>query len=106
MTAATQNNPNGGPTARGPRAKRVGLVTSTARQKTIRVAVRYLVRHAKYGKYLRRRTVLHVHDERGECRNGDVVEVAQCRPLSKTKCWRLVRILRRGAGQVEEGVSA
>jgi small subunit ribosomal protein S17 len=103
MTAATQNNPDGGPQARSPRATRVGLVTSTARQKTIRVTVQFLVRHAKYGKYQRRRTVLHAHDERGECRNGDVVEVAQCRPLSKTKCWRLVRILRRGAGHVEEG---
>ncbi len=103
MTAQTRNTPDGGPTARSPRAKRVGLVTSTARQKTIRVTVQYLVRHPKYGKYLRRRTVLHAHDERGECRTGDVVELAQCRPLSKTKCWRLVRILRRRAGQAEGG---
>jgi small subunit ribosomal protein S17 len=83
---------------RGRRARQTGLVTSTARQKTITVTVQRLVRHRKYGKYIRRRTVLHAHDEKSECHKGDVVEIVQCRPLSKTKCWRLVQIVRRGAG--------
>jgi small subunit ribosomal protein S17 len=52
-----------------------------------------MAKHPKYGKFIRRRTVLHVHDENNESRTGDVVEVAQCRPISKTKCWRLVRIV-------------
>lgn len=82
------------------RATRIGEVTSTARQKTIRVTVAYQVRHPKYGKFLKRRTVLHAHDEKGEAQLGDVVEVAECRPISKTKHWRLLRIVRRGAGNV------
>lgn len=78
---------------RRPRPTRIGVVTSAGRDKTIRVTIHYLVRHAKYGKYLRRRTILHAHDERNECVVGDKVEVVACRPLSKTKHWRLVRIL-------------
>ncbi len=88
------------PAGRKQRATRVGVVTSTARQKTIRVTVSYLVRHPKYGKFIRRRTVLHAHDERGEANLGDTVEVVQTRPLSKTKCWRLLRIVRRGHAPV------
>ncbi len=80
------------------RATQIGVVTSTARQKTIRVTVAYNVRHGKYGKYLRRETTLHAHDEKNECHKGDVVEVMQCRPISKTKCWRLLRVVRRGTG--------
>jgi small subunit ribosomal protein S17 len=85
------------------RATRVGVVTSTARQKTIAVTASYSVRHAKYGKYIRRRTVYHAHDEKSECHAGDVVEIAHTRPLSKTKCWRLVRILERAP--VEKGAA-
>jgi small subunit ribosomal protein S17 len=81
------------------RATRVGVVTSAARQKTIKVTIEYLVRHPKYGKYLRRRTVLHAHDEKSECGLGDKVEVMECRPLSKTKNWRLLRILTRAPRQ-------
>jgi len=96
MSPETSEHPSPAPThRRGQRATRIGVVTSSRRNKTIRVTVSYMVRHPKYGKYLRRRTVLHAHDERNECRDGDVVEVAQCRPLSKTKCWRLVRIISR-----------
>lgn len=83
------------------RTTRVGVVTSTARQKTIAVTVQYLVKHPKYGKYTRRSTVLHAHDEKSECRLGDVVEVGETRPMSKTKCWRLVRIVT--AAPVEKG---
>jgi small subunit ribosomal protein S17 len=85
--------------ARRPRATRIGIVTSVARQKTIGVTIEYLMRHPKYGKYLRRRTVLHAHDEKNECRLGDKVEVMECRPISKTKHWRLVRILERAPQQ-------
>lgn len=103
MTADTaQATANAPRRTRNPkRATRIGVVTSAIRNKTIRVEIKYLVRHPKYGKYLRRRTVLHAHDEKNECVNGDVVEVMQTRPLSKTKCWRLVRILQaapRAAG--------
>jgi small subunit ribosomal protein S17 len=80
---------------RGQRVTEVGVVTSDARDKTIRVTVSYMVRHPKYGKYIRRRTVLHAHDEKNECHTGDRVEVVQCRPLSKTKCWRLLRVLQQ-----------
>lgn len=95
MTADMQNTASVIPAAAPPtrQGTRVGVVTSDKRDKTIRVTVSYMVRHPKYGKYIRRRTVLHAHDENNECRNGDQVEVVQCRPISKTKHWRLVRIL-------------
>jgi small subunit ribosomal protein S17 len=98
MTAEASTVPAGtAPTrARSPkRAVRTGVVTSDARHKTIRVTIEYLVRHAKYGKFLRRRTVFHAHDEKNECRIGDKVEIMECRPLSKTKRWRLVRVVER-----------
>ncbi|NOT01539.1 MAG: 30S ribosomal protein S17 [Phycisphaerales bacterium] len=84
-----------GTTGRTPRRRQVGVVTSNRGDKTIRVVCRFIVKHAKYGKYLRRRTVLHAHDERNECGVGDRVEVMECRPVSKTKHWRLVRIVNR-----------
>ncbi len=102
MSATTTATPET-KAARGRRARRVGVVTSSGRNKTIRVTVSYRVRHPKYGKYLRRRTVLHAHDERNECRDGDRVEVVQCRPISKTKHWRLVRVVRRAAGSEKGG---
>lgn len=76
---------------------RVGTVVSDVRNKTIRVRYDFSVKHAKYGKILRRRTMLHAHDEGNEAKKGDLVEVAACRRLSKTKCWRLIRVLRRAA---------
>jgi small subunit ribosomal protein S17 len=75
------------------------MVASADRQKTIKVTIEFSVRHAKYGKFLRRQTVLHAHDEKGECQAGDKVEVTECRPISKTKHWRLVRILERSPRQ-------
>ncbi|HXH02833.1 MAG TPA: 30S ribosomal protein S17 [Candidatus Competibacteraceae bacterium] len=74
-----------------------GRVTSNKMDKTITVLVERLVRHPVYGKYVRRSTKLHAHDANNECREGDVVVVEQCRPLSKTKAWRLVKILERAA---------
>ena len=77
------------------RPTRLGVVTSDKRDKTIAVTVSYSVKNPKYGKYIRRRTVLHAHDEQNEAAVGDKVEIMMCRPLSKTKCWRLLRIIDR-----------
>lgn len=74
---------------------RLGVVESDKRDKTRKVVVRFQARHPKYGKFIKRRTILHVHDEANESRLGDLVEVAQCRPISKTKSWRLVRVVER-----------
>jgi small subunit ribosomal protein S17 len=73
--------------------RRIGMVESDARDKTRKVAIRYLVRHKKYGKFIRRKTVLHVHDEENVSKVGDRVEIAECRPISKTKSWVLTRIV-------------
>jgi small subunit ribosomal protein S17 len=72
-----------------------GRVVSSKMQKTITVAVERLVKHAKYGKYVRRTTKLLAHDENGEGREGDVVHIAECRRLSSRKAWRLVRVVKR-----------
>lgn len=73
-----------------------GIVSGRSGDKSIRVQLDYLTRHPKYGKTLKRRTVAHVHDERNEASEGDLVEITKCRPFSKTKTWRLVRIVEAG----------
>ena len=73
----------------------IGVVISKSGNKSIKVAIDHLVKHPKYGKYVRRRTKLGVHDEYNKAGVGDVVEVAQCRPYSKTKSWRLVKVLQK-----------
>jgi small subunit ribosomal protein S17 len=73
----------------------VGVVASDKANKTIKVLVEYQTKHPKYGKYLKRRSVLHAHDERNEAKEGDRVELAECRPLSKTKHHRLIRIVEK-----------
>jgi len=73
--------------------RRVGVVASDARDKTRKVIIQFSVRHPKYGKYIRRRTVLQVHDEANESKIGDRVEIAECRPMSKTKSWAITRVL-------------
>ena len=75
-----------------------GRVVSNKMDKTITVLVERLVPHPLYGKYVKRSTKLHAHDANNECGEGDVVLVEQCRPLSKTKAWRLVRIVARASG--------
>ncbi len=75
---------------------KTGVVESDKRDKTRKVVIQRLARHPKYAKYIRKRTVLHVHDEANESRTGDRVEVAPCRPISKTKSWKLVRVIERG----------
>lgn len=72
-----------------------GRVLSDKMQKTITVAVERQVKHPLYGKYLRRTTKLHVHDENNEAKIGDVVRIRETRPLAKTKAWALVEIVRR-----------
>lgn len=72
-----------------------GVVASDKGNKTIKVVVEYQTRHPKYGKYLKRRTVLHAHDETNDAKEGDTVEIAECRPLSKTKHHRLLRVVER-----------
>ena len=75
------------------RARRVGVVTSDKGDKSIRVVYLFSVKHPRYGKYIRRRTTLHAHDENNVAKTGDRVELMACRPISKTKYWRLVRVL-------------
>src|SRR5271155_1788365 len=81
---------------RGRRRVEVGVVTSDKMDKTRRVEIPRLVKHARYGKFIRRRTICYVHDEKNDSRIGDTVEIMETRPLSKTKTWRLVRVVRRG----------
>jgi small subunit ribosomal protein S17 len=78
---------------------RVGEVATAGRDKTIKVVVSYVAKHPKYGKYVRRRTVLHAHDEGNTAQVGDRVEVVPCRPMSKTKTWTLSRVLEQHKGE-------
>ena len=73
---------------------RAGVVIADTRDKTRTVAVNYQLKHPIYGKYLKRQTRIHVHDPENATKKGDLVEIVACRPISKTKSWRLVRIVR------------
>ena len=72
-----------------------GRVISSKMNKTITVQVDRRIRHPLYGKIITRHTKLHAHDEGNECKQGDLVQIEECRPLSKTKAWRLVKVLER-----------
>src|ERR1700693_3617475 len=87
---------------RGNRRIEIGIVTSDKMDKTRRVEIPRIVKHPRYGKYIRRRTICHVHDEQNESHVGDTVEIMESRPLSKTKHWRLVRVVVK----VTQGVPA
>jgi small subunit ribosomal protein S17 len=87
------------PAAQGAGKTLTGKVVSNKMQKTIAVEIERLVRHETYGKYLRRRTKLLAHDEASECREGDVVTIAECRPISRHKSWRVIRVVERAAAQ-------
>lgn len=76
-----------------------GVVVSKSGDKSIKVAIDYKVKHPKYGKYIKRRTKLGVHDEHNQAGVGDIVAVSQCKPYSKTKSWRLVGILEKAVQQ-------
>ena len=77
------------------RKSRVGIVISDKMQKTIVVKVEETIKHKLYKKYISRRSKFKAHDENNECKIGDKVEIMETRPLSKDKCWRLVKILER-----------
>ncbi|MDR2845317.1 MAG: 30S ribosomal protein S17 [Puniceicoccales bacterium] len=79
--------------ARHKRKDLVGEVTSRSGDKTIKVTYFYKIPHPLYGKEIKRRTVVHVHDEKNECKLGDKVEIVETRPLSKLKRWRVVRVV-------------
>lgn len=72
-----------------------GRVVSDKMDKTITVLIERRVPHPVYGKYVRRSTKIHVHDQNNECKEGDTVVIEPCRPLAKTKSWRLVKILEK-----------
>ena len=74
-----------------------GRVVSNKMDKTVTVLVERQVKHALYGKYLRRSTKLHAHDADNACNEGDVVRIAECAPMSKTKNWRVVEVLAHAA---------
>lgn len=76
-----------------PKKQVTGVVTSDRMNKSRRVEVSRLERHAKYGKFIRRRTVCHVHDENNESAIGDTVEIIECPPKSKLKRWDLLRVV-------------
>jgi small subunit ribosomal protein S17 len=85
---------------RGKRRVAIGIVTSDKMNKTRRVEIPRLVKHSRYGKYIRRRTVCHVHDEKNEAKAGDTVEIMESRPLSKSKHWRLIRVVAKAEAVV------
>lgn len=81
--------------ARKFRKSRIGVVTSDKMEKTITVSVERKVKHPLYGKFLKKTTKFHAHDETNQCGIGDTVRIMETRPLSKTKRWRLVEVLEK-----------
>ena len=75
----------------------IGRVVSDKMDKTVTVLVERRVKHPLYGKFIRRSTKLHAHDEANSCQEGDTVMIEQCRPMSKSKRWRLVKVLEHQA---------
>ena len=84
-----------GTTERGKRKILIGIVVSDKMEKTAVVSIERLVKHATYGKYVRRRNKFKVHDEKNECKTGDVIRFMETRPLSKDKRWRLIDFVQR-----------
>ena len=72
-----------------------GMVVSNSGDKSVKVVINFKVKHPKYGKYIKRRTKIGVHDEHNQSGIGDVIEIVQCRPHSKTKSWRLVKVVEK-----------
>ena len=77
------------------RKTRLGFVTSNKMEKTITVVVERKVKHSIYGKFVKKTTKFHAHDEKNECSIGDIVKIMETRPLSKTKRWRLVEVVEK-----------
>src|SRR5688572_28708547 len=86
-------------TKRNIRKTTIGVVRTDAMEKTRRVEVPRLQKHPRYNKYVKRRTVCYVHDEKNESKVGDTVEIMETRPLSKMKRWRLVRVVAAAASE-------
>ena len=95
MAADTETTGPATRPVRTAKGRRIGVVEAVAGKQTVRVHVSTLVRHSLYGKYRRRRTKLLVHDPEQDAKVGDTVEVVPCRPISKRKSWRLLRVVRR-----------
>jgi small subunit ribosomal protein S17 len=74
-----------------------GRVVSNKMNKTVTVLLERQVQHPLYGKIVRRSTKVHAHDEDGQCKEGDLVRIAECRPMSKTKNWRVIEVVTRAA---------
>ena len=73
----------------------VGRVVSNKMDKTVTVRLERLVKHPLYGKYIRRSSKVHAHDETNDCNEGDTVRIAQTRPVSKTKAWAVIEVVER-----------
>ena len=80
---------------RNRRKERIGLVVSNKMDKTITVVVERRIKHAIYGKFMKKSTKFHAHDEKNECGIGDTVKIMETRPLSKLKRWRLIEIVQK-----------
>ena len=72
-----------------------GVVVSKSGDKSVKVGMEYKVKHPRYGKYVKRRMKISVHDEQNASDVGDLVEIAECRPYSKSKSWRLLKIVQK-----------
>jgi small subunit ribosomal protein S17 len=81
--------------SRNLRKEKVGIVTSNKMEKSIVVSVERRVKHGKYGKFIKRTSTFMAHDEKNDCNIGDTVRITETRPLSKSKCWRLVEVVER-----------
>ncbi len=80
---------------RGLRKQRTGVVVSDKMEKSVVVEIERMVKHAKYGKFVKKTSKFMAHDEKQECKVGDTVSIMETRPISKSKCWRVVKILER-----------
>ena len=80
---------------RGLRKLRTGVIVSDKMNKSVLVEIERMVKHPKYGKFVKRTSKFMAHDEKNECKEGDTVSIMETRPLSKNKCWRVVKILER-----------
>lgn len=76
----------------------IGRVVSDKMDKTVSVAIERQVKHATYGKYIRRTSKVMAHDESNDCKAGDRVAISECRPVSKNKSWQVVNVIERAAG--------
>ena len=96
--AEQPNNPATGVVAEKGARRLTGRVVSNKMQKTVTVEIERLIRHEPYGKFIRRTTKLLAHDEKGESREGDVVTIAPCRPMSRRKSWQLIEVVEKASG--------